>query len=279
MLKRKEKFCSSKASRPFHLKNTAFWISGCLMTSLNDAISPSINVLGVRTQICCLKILTKSWDSENAPSPGTNSQLFSENPKWATPPEWGMQNCLNYPCPVYLGGLQEKLVSEHLPNIPLVQFSTNAFIQTQCSSGRLLKHFTWSKDFSTVLKLLCNLVLNSASALLEVPLHLVQLLLTTLQHWLMAGVANEEGEDGLAVEEHVENQVDIKQVEAYLVTWPATSPTKLATSEPSEVGWRCTVKRAPSFEWGHSLREMYFDRVQNSFNPSNLFIVVRPKDC
>ena len=112
--------------------------------------------------------------------------------------------------------------------------------------------------------LLCNLVLNSASALLEVPLHLVQLLLTTLQHWLMAGVANEEGEDGLAVEEHVDNQVDIKQVESYLVTWPATSPTNLATSEPSEVGWRCTVKRAPSFEWGQSLREMYFDRVQNS---------------
>ena len=145
-----------------------------------------------------------------------------------------------------------------------MQFSTNAFIQTQCSLGRLLKHFTWSKDFSTVLKLLCNLVLNSASALLEVPLHLVQLLLTTLQHWLMAGVANEEGEDSLAVEEHVESQVDIKQVEVYLVTWPATSPTNLATSEPSEVGWRCTVKRAPSFEWGQSLREMYFDRVQNS---------------
>ena len=127
--------------------------------------------------------------------------------------------------------------------------------------------------------LLCNLVLNSASALLEVPLHLVQLLLATLQHWLMAGVAKEEGEDGLAVEEHVESQVDIKQVEAHLVTWPATSPTNLATSEPSEVGWRCTVKRAPSFEWGQSLREKYFDRVQNSFNPSNLFVVVRPKDC
>ena len=144
-----------------------------------------------------------------------------------------MQNCLNDPSIVYLGGLQEKPASEHLPNIPLVQFSTNAFIQTQCSSGRLLKHFTWPKDFSTVLMLLCNLVLNSASALLEVPLHLVQLLLATLQHWLMAGVANEEGEDGLAVEQHVDNQVDIKQVTwspgrpPSRPTWPPLSPRRL----------------------------------------------------
>ena len=131
------------------------------------------------------------------------------------------------------------------------------------------------KDFSTVLKPLCNLVLNSASALLEVPLHLVQLLLPTLQHWLMAGIANEEGEDGLAVEQHVDNQVDIKQVTwspgrpPPRPTWPPLSPRRLCGGAL----WRERLLWSEGIRWEKCIW------WRNHFNPLNLFVLVHYRHC
>jgi len=93
--------------------------------------------------------------------------------------------------------------SKQRPKIPLVQFSTKASTQTQCSSGVLLKHFTCFQYFANTLPpyFACcqsNLVLNSASTLLEVLFHLVQFLLAASEDRPMAPCAEEEREDGLA---------------------------------------------------------------------------------
>ena len=104
---------------------------------------------------------------------------------------------------VDIGWCPSKLGRCHLPKIPLVQFSTKASTQTQCSSGVLLKHFTCFQYFVNTLPpyFACcqsNLVLDSASTLLEVLFHLVQFLLAASEDRPMAPCAEEEREDGLA---------------------------------------------------------------------------------
>ena len=121
------------------------------------------------------------------------------------------------------------------PKIPLVQFSTKASTQTQCSSGVLLKHFTWfyfclypSHCWTTWYWTLRVHFLKSFSILFSLSCpHL------RTGRWPPVPRRRERM--------------------ALLVILPATSPTNLAISDPSAVGWRCTMKWVPSFVAGHSL--------------------------
>ena len=96
-----------------------------------------------------------------------------------------------------------------------------------------------------------------------------------LQHWLMAGVANEEGEDGFAVKQHVDNQVDIKQVTwspgrpPPRPAWPPLSPRRLCGGAlwRERLLWSEGIRWEECIWWG------------NHFNPLNLFVLVHKRHC
>ena len=138
-----------------------------------------------------------------------------------------------------------------LPKIPLVQFSTKASTQTQCSSGVLLKHFTCVHHLVYPSHILLSVKETWYWTLRVHFLKSFSILLSFSCPHLRTG--------------RWPPVPRRRERTALLVISPATSPTNFATSDPSAVGWRWTMKWPPSFVVGHSLEICFLTKVNANF--------------
>ena len=223
--------------------------------------------------------MTKSWNNKNAPSSGINSQLVSEKPVWATPPEWGMQNCLNYPCPIYLGGPQEKPAqSTYLISLwcSSRQMPSSRHSAPQASCWNILPDQKTSQQFSS----------SCATWYWTLRVHFLKslsiLFSSSWPHfstgWWPALPMRRERTALL-----LRNMLRARWTSSKSkLTWSPGRPPRRPTWPPQSprrsgggARWRERLLWSGGSRWEKSI----LIEFKNPFNPSNLFIVVRPKDC